>query len=523
MLLDELRDMPQLGLVPVVAGAPGGPRVRGVYTTDLPDPGRYLDGGELVLTSTTWYREPRDADVFVAALAGAGAAALVAGTAVVGELPDALTLACERHGLSLFTVGDDVSFAAVTQNVLAALAGPAHGSPGAGLHRALVTSMASGAGPEGLVDVFARTTGQWAAILSATGRRTAGQVPDSADRHLERAFRDALAAGSFPCAPPVPGGSRLTFLAVRSPVARRPAVAYLVAGGDYRDWAPGVMDAAVEVCGLLAMDGIARQERRRVEERFLRESLELLRQGQTEAAEGRLRSLGLAPTDPYRAVYVATQGGPYGAGLAATVLDEVADQIPASSVPVAADDAYLVLVPEDPEDPEDPENKDRDGETAVAYVEAAARRLTSPPGQGWAAIGVGSLATGAAGLRRSLDEAEHTLRIARQGQGTVRTATEKDLSSHALLLASVPDEVRRLYRDRLLGPLERYDAEHRSDLVGTLTAFLDASGSWHRCAEQLHVHVNTLRYRLQRVEQLTGHSLATLNDRVDFCLALGIR
>ncbi|WP_103759810.1 helix-turn-helix domain-containing protein [Streptomyces sp. SM10] len=50
-----------------------------------------------------------------------------------------------------------------------------------------------------------------------------------------------------------------------------------------------------------------------------------------------------------------------------------------------------------------------------------------------------------------------------------------------------------------------------------------ASGSWQRCAEHLHVHVNTLRYRLQRVEQLTGHSLATLHDRVDFVLALGIR
>ncbi|MET7517934.1 helix-turn-helix domain-containing protein [Streptomyces sp. NPDC005480] len=83
--------------------------------------------------------------------------------------------------------------------------------------------------------------------------------------------------------------------------------------------------------------------------------------------------------------------------------------------------------------------------------------------------------------------------------------------------------MRQLYRERLIGVLEQYDAEHRSNLVGTLSAFLDASGSWHRCAEQLHVHVNTLRYRLQRVEQLTGHSLATLRDRVDFCLALSIR
>ncbi|MEV6263222.1 helix-turn-helix domain-containing protein [Streptomyces sp. NPDC051784] len=97
------------------------------------------------------------------------------------------------------------------------------------------------------------------------------------------------------------------------------------------------------------------------------------------------------------------------------------------------------------------------------------------------------------------------------------------LSSHLMPLATVPDEVRRLHRERLIGVLERYDAEHQSDLVATVRAFLDASGSWQHCAEQLHVHVNTLRYRLQRVEQLTGHSLATLHDRVDFVLAFGIR
>lgn len=117
-------------------------------------------------------------------------------------------------------------------------------------------------------------------------------------------------------------------------------------------------------------------------------------------------------------------------------------------------------------------------------------------------MGTSGSAADASGLRRSLDEARHAHRIAGLGTGTVRTATAADLSSHLLLLASVPDDVRGLYRERLIGVLEQYDAEHQSDLVGTLAAFLDASGSWQRCAEQLHVHVNTLRYRLQRVEQL---------------------
>lgn len=177
MELAELLAMPRLGLRSVVAAPVESPRIRGVYTTDLPDPGRYLDGGELVLTSTTWYHEPRDADVFVAALSGAGVAALVAGTADVGAVPTPLADACTRHGLTLLTVDDEVSFAALTETVLAALGGGHRRAPSVNLHRGLVASMAAGEGAEGLIDVFARATGVWCAVLSATGAPRAGGVP----------------------------------------------------------------------------------------------------------------------------------------------------------------------------------------------------------------------------------------------------------------------------------------------------------------------------------------------------------
>ncbi|MET7543070.1 PucR family transcriptional regulator ligand-binding domain-containing protein [Streptomyces sp. NPDC005507] len=510
MQLTELLAMSRLGLSPVVPPPADSPPIRGVYTTDLPDPGRYLDGGELVLTSTTWYHEPRDADVFVAALSGAGVAALVAGTAGVGVLPDALGEACFRHGLPLFAVGDEVSFAALTETVLAALDGGHKRMPSAGLHRGLVASVAAGAGAEGLLDVFARATGVWCAVLSATGRLRAGGVPDVTEQQLTRAHRDALAAGGFPAVRPVTGGGALSLFPVQSPVAHRPPAGYLVAAGDFRDWAPGVADAAWEVCALLALDRAAAQERRRIEARFLREAVDLLREGREEPAQARLSSLGLAPDTPFSALHVSTTGSPYGPELAALVLEDVAERVPGCSVPIALDDgAYLMLVPA--AEPDDDHG-----------AAEAAGRLAPLLAGGRAALATGSPATGAAGLRRSIEEARHAHRVAALGTGTVRTAGSDALTTHQLLLAAVPEDVRRLYRDRLIGVIERYDAEHGSDLVGTLAAFLDASGSWQRCAEQLHVHVNTLRYRLQRVEQLAGHSLATLRDRVDFCLALGI-
>jgi len=80
--------------------------------------------------------------------------------------------------------------------------------------------------------------------------------------------------------------------------------------------------------------------------------------------------------------------------------------------------------------------------------------------------------------------------------------------------------VRTAFRASLLDPLLAYDAAHPSELVRTLEVFLGTCGAWQRTAEQLHVHVDTLRYRLRRIEELTGRDLGCMDDRVDFHLAL---
>ena len=88
------------------------------------------------------------------------------------------------------------------------------------------------------------------------------------------------------------------------------------------------------------------------------------------------------------------------------------------------------------------------------------------------------------------------------------------------LLASVPAPVLHSFRDRLLGPLREYDDRHNAELLATLRLFLACDGSWSACASRMYVHVNTVRYRISRVEALTGRDLSALADRVDFFLAL---
>ncbi len=112
----DLLAVPGLGLR-LLTDVSGMDRViRHVYTTDLPDPGRYLTPGDLVLTGMIWCREPGDADRFARALAKADAGVLGAGEAL-GEVPPELIQACERRGITLLAVPAETSFATVTEEV----------------------------------------------------------------------------------------------------------------------------------------------------------------------------------------------------------------------------------------------------------------------------------------------------------------------------------------------------------------------------------------------------------------------
>ncbi|MFD7949053.1 PucR family transcriptional regulator, partial [Streptomyces sp. NPDC059744] len=135
-------------------------------------------------------------------------------------------------------------------------------------------------------------------------------------------------------------------------------------------------------------------------------------------------------------------------------------------------------------------------------------------------LGVSAAVHSPEGLRGALEEARHARRVAAARPGRVCAAGHHELASHVLLLPFVPDDVRRAFTARLLDPLRDYDRRHRAELIPTLEAFLDCDGSWTRCAARLHLHVNTLRYRVGRIEQLTGRDLSRLEDKLDFFLAL---
>ncbi|MVU78593.1 hypothetical protein GPX89_15220 [Nocardia sp. ET3-3] len=272
----ELLEIPELGLIPVVSGVSPSRPVRSVYTTDLPDPMAYLSGGELVLTSTTWYRQPGDAEVFVAALAAAGCAGLVAGTARIHVLPDALAEACERKGLPLFTIADDVSFGAVAQLVHAAIGDHTAQGRGVTARRALLTSFAAGEGLMGLLANLERATGVSTAALSATGRHIIGEIPGIPAEELASLHRKALAGWMFPSVQKSAQGRGITFHAVAAPAPRRAPSAYIAVDDDHGVADPVVADMVADMCALLSIDRAANDETRTLRQRLLSEVIDLM-------------------------------------------------------------------------------------------------------------------------------------------------------------------------------------------------------------------------------------------------------
>ncbi|WP_188280554.1 PucR family transcriptional regulator ligand-binding domain-containing protein, partial [Streptomyces sp. CBMA29] len=150
--------------------------VRGVMTTDLRDPSRYLTGGELVLTGLAWRRGPGDCEPFVRLLAGAGVAALAAGEAGLSTIPQDLVAACARHRLPLFAVDETVAFATVTEYVVRQVSSGRAGDLAAVVdrHRRLMSSGPAGGGPDAVLDLLGSDLDLRAWVLSAVGREIGG-------------------------------------------------------------------------------------------------------------------------------------------------------------------------------------------------------------------------------------------------------------------------------------------------------------------------------------------------------------
>ena len=114
------------------------------------------------------------------------------------------------------------------------------------------------------------------------------------------------------------------------------------------------------------------------------------------------------------------------------------------------------------------------------------------------------------GLRQAGRAVDLGIRLGRVGQ----PVRYDQLGIYRLLLTI--GDMRQLmgFARDVLGPLLDYDAEHRTDLVRTLSVYLHHHGSHTQAARVLHLHTNTVAYRVQRIESITRLDLGDPDDRL---------
>jgi purine catabolism regulator len=500
--------------------------VRWVHISELKDPTPFLSGGELLLTTGMQLNTPQRQAEFVARLADHQLAGLGFGVGFGHRtVPPALVEAAAERDFPVFEVPYEVPFIAVTEAAFTQLVNEQY----AVLRRALVAHerlervVLAERGLDALAGTLATLVGASVLVLDARGELLA-----------EHAFRRVLEPGTVsalrgevaarrtrPHAAQIflPSGAGLADRSLALPVAangparERGPEAWLVAikdSGSLTDFDRLTLRQAVTIVALELLRGRVAAD---TERRLAGDVLAALVDGELSGAEleRRLAPFGMAE----RVAAIVVQRPEGGRGSPTPVEDALASALREEAAPglVASSGAFtcaLVGVADEAQ--------------LFALGDRVAVRM-APDAPSGLRIGIGRPVAGGE-ARRSFHEARCAVEAAALGDGDRgeglggAVASYRDLGSFQLLLSLQDDEALRLFCDSILGPIEAGEGHYGGELMRSLEAFIEENGQWERAAKRLYCHRHTLRYRIRRVEELTGRDLRSARDRIEFWLAL---
>jgi len=528
----------------LLAGEPGlEAPVRWVHISELEDPTPWMSGGELLLTTGLQLDTAKRQRAFVHRLADHQLAGLGFGTGFSHRtVPNAIVEAARERDLPLVEVPYEVPFIAVTEAAFSRLVNEQYAvlRRAIAAHERLERIVLAERGLDAVVAALATLIGGTVIAYDARGTSM-----------VRRAFRQeldeaALAELGSELAARARGGERQSFapsvaalagralvLPVRASGARElgeteggaPLQAWLVAVKDEDGFSELDRLTLHQAVTIVALELLRRRIAEDTERRLAGDVLNAIVGGDLVGPElvRRLEPFGLS--ERVGAVVLAaprpggTALGDAEAALATALRGEATQGLVARSeglvcalLPGLEEDELFALA-------------ERIGGRVARALDAHVR------------LGAGR-AVGGAQARRSFHEARCALEAralammdggspdgngsaAQAGEAAGATvATYRDLGSFQLLLALQDDDALRLFCDSILAPIEQSEGAYGGELMRSLEAFIEENGQWERAAKRLYCHRHTLRYRMRRVEELTGRSLSNARDRIEFWLAL---
>lgn len=515
-MLTVKRLLDDLGLEPLVEPA-ATQTIRWVHITELEDPTPWLSGGELLLTTGNNLTSSEQQREFVARITDKSAAGLGFGTGFDhAEVPAGLLEEARGRGLATFEIPYEMPFIAVTERAFKTLVNEQYSvlERGMEVHESLERLVLAERGLPAVMRGIAGAVGGAAVLLDDRGTEHA--------RHpQERGIgKEALEALQAEVAERSRDSRQALFVPEQGPLAARAVAVPVPIGGNgqggrwlvvmRRRGAADELERLVARQGALVValelmrDRVVRDTERRLAGDVLAEALG----GRLSAEElrGRLRPFNVSgrvcvllfdienPEDAQEALTAALGGG----GVPALVAVNAAAGRPLLCALAATGDR-------------DPVDVAREARGALAAAGTKVRAAASRP------CDLGE-------LRRAFHEARCALQATAMANGSgTEVASHRDLGAFTLLLSLQDDDALRTYADNLLRPIEHGEGEYGPELLRSLEAFIERNGQWERAARDLYCHRHTLRYRIRRIEELTGRDLGKAQDRIELWLALRAR
>jgi purine catabolism regulator len=506
--------------------------VRWVHISELRDPTPWLSGGELLLTTGLSLDTPKRQREFVAKLADHGLAGVGFGVGFSHEkVPRALVEAAAERDLPLFEVPYDVPFIALTEQAFTRLVNEQY----ALLQRSIAAQerlqriVLSERGLDAVAGALATLIGGPALVFDGRGELQAMRTfRRELDADVVRAIGEELrdrarrhdGRGFVPSHPELaPRALALPIGGADSPHSSGSVLpqAWLVAAKDSGGLAEIDRLILHQAVTVVALELLRRRVADSTERRLAGDVLSAAIGGELEGHElaRRLEPFGLGVR-----VGVLVLAPPQAAGRAADALHgaeaALADALRAEAVSglVAPSGRFAcALLPGFPDD----ELFDLADRVVASVSETLGGAVPA---------GVGR-AVAAGRVRESYHEARCALEARELGAAGqhlngsgMPVATYRDLGSFQLLLSLQDSDALRLFCESLLGPIESGEGHYGGELMRSLEAFIECNGQWEAAARRLYCHRHTLRYRIRKIEELTGRDLSSARDRIEFWLAL---
>lgn len=490
--------------------------VRWVHISELSDPTPWLSGGEMILTTGLQLTTPKLQRDFARLLCDHHLAGVGFGTGFAHDaVPEPLLEEARIVGLPVFEIPYELPFIAITEKAFGRLVNEQYEvlQRGIAIHKRLERLVLEERGLDELVGAVSAAIGGVVMVLDARGETLAAKtfrrkLSEPAVEAIRARVRDRGGARQGDFAPEHPEVAGRSLVLPVSTRGRGTPQAWLVASrdaGSLGDFERLILQQAATVVALeLMRQRVMRDTERRLAGDVLAQALT----GRLPESEvgSRLRPFGIGER---AAVLVFDADDP---GAAEPELDAALSEAGVGAL-VACRERLLCAVV--------------DGDAGGLDPIELARELRGALAAGHGGEGVRAAASRVApvGLvRRSFHEARCALEATGLSNGAApEVASYEDLGAFRLLLAVQDDEALRVYTESVLGPLEDGGGEYGDELLRSLEAFIEQNGQWEKAARQLYCHRHTLRYRIKRIEELTGRDLKSARDRIELWLALRAR